>query len=70
MIQKVSENQKFVAFSYPAISSFKDHCQLTKSAKIVYIHFKSCDQSFDKSSFDMSSIFRAMQSRAMKANIA
>ena len=27
---------------------------------IVYTHFKSCDQCFDKTSFDFSNIFRAM----------
>ena len=35
--------------------------------RFVYTHFKSCDQSLDKTSFDLSSIFRAMQSYAMCA---
>ena len=33
--------------------------------RFVYTHFKSCDQSLDKISFDFSNIFRAMQSCAM-----
>ena len=33
--------------------------------RFVYTHFKSCDQSLDKISFDFSYIFRAMQSCAM-----
>ena len=39
----------------------------TKSAKVFYTHFKSCDQSLDKTSCDFSNIFRAMQSCVMSA---
>ena len=35
--------------------------------KFVYTHFKSCDQCLDKTSFDFSDIFRAMQSCTMNA---
>ena len=35
--------------------------------RFVYNHFKSCDQSLDKISFDFSYIFLAMQSCAMCA---
>ena len=33
--------------------------------RFVYTHFKSCDQSLDKTSFEFSNIFHAMQSCAM-----
>ena len=33
----------------------------------VYTHFKSCDESLDKTSFDFSDIFRTLQSCAMNA---
>ena len=32
--------------------------------RFVYTHFKSCDQSLDKASFEFSNIFHAMQSCA------
>ena len=32
-----------------------------------YTHFKSCDESLDKTSFDFSDIFRTVQSCAMNA---
>ena len=35
--------------------------------RFVYTHFKSCDESLDKTSFDFSDIFHTMQSRAMNA---
>ena len=35
--------------------------------RFVYTHFKSCDQSLDKISFDFSNIFHVMQRRAMNA---
>ena len=35
----------------------------------AYTHFKSSDQSLDKTSFDLSNIFRAMQSCAMSGKI-
>ena len=35
--------------------------------RFVYTHFKSCDQSLDKTSFEFSNIFHAMQSCAMSA---
>ena len=35
--------------------------------RFVYTHFKSCDQSLDKTSFDFSDKFHAMQSCAMNA---
>ena len=35
--------------------------------RFVYTHFKSCDESLDKTSFDFSDIFRVMQSCAMNA---
>ena len=34
-------------------------------SRFIYTHFKSCDQSLDKTSFDFSDIFRAMQSFSM-----
>ena len=37
------------------------------SLRFVYTHFKSCDQSLDKTSFDVSNIFHAMQSCATNA---
>ena len=33
--------------------------------RFVYTHFKSCDQSLDKTSSDFSNIFRGMQNCAM-----
>ena len=38
-----------------------------KRLRFVYTHFKSCDQSLDKTPFDFCNIFRAMQSWAMNA---
>ena len=35
--------------------------------KFVYTHFKSCDQSLDKTPVDFSNIFHAIQSCAMNA---
>ena len=35
--------------------------------RFVYTYFKSCDQSLDKTSFDFSNIFHAMQICAMNA---
>ena len=35
--------------------------------RVVCTHFKSCDESLDKTSFDFSDIFRTMQSCAMNA---
>ena len=35
--------------------------------RFVYTHFKSCDQPLDKTSFELSNIFRAMQNCAMIA---
>ena len=35
--------------------------------RFIYTHFKSCDQSLDKTSFDFSNLFRAIQSCAMNA---
>ena len=35
--------------------------------RFVYTHFKSCDQSLDKTIFDFSNIFHAMQSCAINA---
>ena len=35
--------------------------------RFVYTHFKSCDQSLDKTPFDFSNIYGAMQSCAMNA---
>ena len=35
--------------------------------RFVYTHFKSCDQSLGKTSFDFSNIFHAMQSCAINA---
>ena len=37
--------------------------------RFVYNHFKSCDQSVDKTSLDFSNIFRAMQSCTMNARV-
>ena len=34
---------------------------------IVFTHFKSCDQSLDQTSLDLSNIFRGMQCCAMSA---
>ena len=36
--------------------------------RFVYTHFKSCDQSLDKTSLDFSYIFLSMKSRALSAN--
>ena len=44
-----------------------DHSQ--DRPRLVYTHFKSCDQSLDKVSFDFSNIFHAIQSSAMDARI-
>ena len=35
--------------------------------RFIYTHFKSCDQSLDKTSFELANIFHAMQSYAMNA---
>ena len=35
--------------------------------RFVYTHFKSCDQSLDKTSLDFSNMFHVMQSCAMNA---
>ena len=35
--------------------------------RFVYTHFKSCDESLDKTSFDFSNKFHATQSCAMNA---
>ena len=37
--------------------------------RFVYTHFKSCDESLDKTSFDFSDIFRTKQSCAMNAKV-
>ena len=40
---------------------------IVKIGYVSYTHFKSCNQSLDKVSFDFSNILHAMQSRAMNA---
>ena len=69
----MSENTKedlplfsFLALTTPrCVHVFCPHRQ--NRLRFVYTHFKSRDQSFDKSSFDFSNIFHAMQSCAMSA---
>ena len=59
--------QKFVQTSDFTVKAVMNSNSVNRQNRLrfVYTHFKSCDQSLDKTSFEFSNIFHAMQGCAM-----